>query len=367
MSMRRRSFLIAGVGAGAAIAGGLLLPPGQAWLRQWSGTTALPAHLRLGREAYAVLDGLQGTDALAQAFLDQYDHDDTTLENWLLDHLGVDPNDPIAGAEFGQRLRTAIIDDFANDRLCDANDWLLSETECRAAALRYRVFGPTPAGRSSGFRDGVVAEVTNWGPRSTEQGTPVNVQPDGHSGLWFRAIDAPLWLKVEIDGETVPITVTEDVFTSGLYGTLQERILAEPGEYPIVLIDEMSRIRQPLGYFVVHPRVEPALLADGQPARSLCAIEDWGPRETTVGIPVNLQPNDASGLWFRTVCAPTNAIVLFDGVRLATTIDLGRGVVTARLPNSHLGAARTATIALHDPDAGQTLEIGKFIILDRGH
>lgn len=365
MSLRRRSFIAAGLGAGAVVTGGLLLPPGRPLIQQWFGARPLPEHLRMGQSAYLVLDGLQGTDALAVAFLEQHDHDDTDLENWLIEHLELSPEDPPDAVEFSRRLRAAIIDDFEHDRLCDANDWLLSETECRAAALRYRVFGPTPTRRDAGFRNGVIVRVTDWGPRSTEAGRPVNVQADGHSGLWFQATGAPPWLKLEIDGDLVPVSVAEDLFTSGLFDKLQERILAAPGEYPIVLIDEMARIRQPVGHFVVTERPERVQLPDGRHAHALCAVEDWGPRETIVGIATNPQPNDASGLWFRTACAPTAARILFDGAALATTVDMDQGLITALLPNAYLGAARTAMIVLHDPETDETLEVGQFRIMDR--
>lgn len=363
--MRRRTLIATGLAAGAIVAGGLLSPPGHRLLSRMSSGTLVPLdELQLGAPAYSALAGLRGTSRLARAFLEQQPNTAQALDEWLLRRLDLDPEQPPDASDFEQRLQIAIQDDFANDRLCQVNDWLLSETECRAAALSHLVHGEAASGRLEAFRDGVIVNIEAWGPQSTEQGVPVNVQPDGHSGLWFLAENVPDWLKLEIDGSRAAIVRSERSFTSGLYEGIQERILSEPGEYPIVLLDEMNRIRQPVGNFVVHPKVERALLADGSAATSLCPVLDWGPKETRAGKVPNPQPDGAVGMWFRVECAPDNVQVLFDGVALATTRDSTMNVVTALLPGEYIAVARHAALALRDPDTQETIDVGSFLVTD---
>lgn len=357
MSISRRSFIIGGTAALAV--GGLLSVP--LWRSQ---PLELLEPSAFGEGPLAVLAQLQGTDSLAEAYLAA--HADSTvagLEQQLIVRLRIADAQTVAAEDFEMRLLSAVQDDFRQQRLCTLTDWILSETECQAAALRHLLYGPSSsADGAPQWRDGVIVTVNNWGPRETQQGLPVNVQADGHSGLWFQADDAPDRLQLQIGEDVVPTVVSESVITSGLYGDLQDKVLGTPGEYAVVLLDPMRRVRQPLGHFVVLPRPDYTTLEDGSQSRAFCALEDWGPQDARVGEVPNEQPDGSAGIWIRIGCATAATQILFDGMALPTTVQ--PGLLTARLDPAYLTVARQAQLAVHDPDSDETLPVGVMAISD---
>lgn len=362
--MERRQFIASGLGGITLLALTSTLPgckPGAP-----ATPVVEPIEGLLDSSALAVIRDLRGTTPIARAWLERHAHpapDRAVLERRLLDHLETDEPARIAGHHFSERLAASVSRDFRAERLCEIDGWLLSETECLAAITRLTTFGENEPPGESEWREGQLLEIGNWGPQGTQQGVGVNVQPDGHSGLWFQMDHAPPWLKIEIDGIAAPTTIAEHLVTSGLYGEQRDRILSTPGEYPIALIDPMQRIRQPIGVFVV-TAPPPYLTRDDGSVSSFCAVEAWGPDGNQAGRPVNPQRDGHEGLWFRTVCAPDDVEVLYDGHALATTNDRGNGLITALVPASHFAVAREARIQLHDPATGEVLDVGMFPVRD---
>lgn len=356
MSISRRSFII---GGGTLLAaGGLLSVP------LWR---ASPPELlqpsRFGDGPLSVLAQLQGTDSLAKAFLATHVGSSVAgLEQQLIDRLSIADPQIIGAEDFEARLLAAVKDDFRQQHLCTLTDWILSETECQAATLRHLLFGPSSDDDGAQWSEGLIVEVKSWGPQETQQDLPVNVQGDGHSGLWFQAEDAPDRLQLQIGEDIVPTVVSESVITSGLYGELQDKVLGTPGKYAVVLLDSMRRIRQPLGHFVVLTRPDYTTLEDGSQSTAFCATEDWGPQEAHVGEVPNEQPDGSVGIWIRIGCATAATLILFDGVPLPTTVQ--PGLLTARLDPDYLAVAREAQLAVHDPGSGETLAVGVMSISD---
>lgn len=358
----RRQFLVAtGLASGAAVTGLALLPRDRPLLGRWLPSPAHPEG-RLSAGAYAELAAMAGVSPIGRGWLDRHPRQATEIEDWLVERLGLAAPADVDAAAFITAIRDAIGEDFRNQRHLDIDGWQVSETEAQVAALRFLLHGAREPEAEQPYTTGTIVAVDNWGPRGTEQGVGVNVQPDGHSGLWIRAPDAPSWLVVEIDGERAHTVIDGNVITSGLHGTLRDRVLATPGEYAIVLVDDIHRIRQHVGSFVVNPPLERALLADGSRSRAFCPVQDWGPQAITAGEPANPQPDGSDGLWIRTECAAARTQVRIDGRVLATTADAGSGVVTARLPLREIEHPREAEISLHDPDSGESLAVGTLVV-----
>lgn len=359
--MERRQFIAHGLGGITLLALTSTLPgckPGKPVV------VVEPIEGLLDSSALAVIQRLRGATPVARAWLARHAHlalDREVLERRLLDHLST--NESTGTGHFSERLAASVSRDFQAERLCEIEGWLLSETECLAAATRLVTFGENEPPGEDDWREESLVEISNWGPQGTQQGVGVNVQPDGHSGLWFQIDNAPSWLKVEIDGVVAATTISESVVTSGLFGEQQERILSTPGEYPIALIDPMQRVRQPIGVFIVTAPPPYLVLEDGS-LSAFCAVEAWGPDGNQTARPANPQPDGNEGLWFRIACAPDDMEVLYDGHALATTNDRANGLVTALIPASHFAVAREARIQLHDPASGEVLDVGVFPVRD---
>ena len=373
--MRRREFLI---GGGSALVLGL----GAAWLRHerpsptFAKTAApatrldlppdfVPPH-RLGRGAWEAIAALAGADVVADRSIAMNPNAESAaqLEDTLIARLQLEEELQIDAATFSARLATAVQDDFRQGRLCDDPDWVLSATECLVARLRHDTLGnqADATAMEEAFRDGHIADIGEWGPQGTEVDTPVNVQTDGHSGIWIKAAGAPPWTQFEIGGERVrTIPAPGNVLTTGLYGALQPRILSQAGEYPVALVDPMARVRQEFGVFVVRPKAPRAQLADGSTSEVFCTPTEWGPRETSVGIPANPQPDGSEALWIKVPCAPETTRVWFGDTALRTTVS--DGLITARVPIALIGSAGRVEVTLRDRHSGETLSIGDFTIV----
>lgn len=365
----RRDTFVAALAAGAT-ATGFLLP----WQRigTWAGLTT--AGTGLGAPFEQVLASLDGTGAVGSAWLDAQsrDWDTTSLAALLGQRLGPDltSRDIIE-----QRIAGAIRADFAERRLCNVAGWQLSQTECELAGLRWLALGDAPgraavddasthAETATATADTLIAEVTDWGPRGTEQGVPFNLQSDGHSGLWFAAKDVPNWVVIRIDGVEAATTINETTVTSGLFGALKDRILATPGRYPIEFYDPMKKRVQPIGDLVIRERAERMLRADGSRSGVFCPVTGWGPSDTVAGVAANPLPDGSLGMWFALACAPRNVQLCFGDDRLAAT--RGDTAVTARVPLALIESARTVPLRLRDADTGEELVVGDFRIVAPG-
>lgn len=375
----RRDLCVAVIAAGAT-ATGFVTPWGT--IRD---AFAPPANnTGLGRAFDTLLAGLDGTQGVgrivaeggapgtsADALIERLG---SHLEGALSDRASIE-------ARLGERVRA----DFAAARTCRVDGWTLSQTECDLAGLRWHLMHDAPApsrasntatplpaagaatgaaasdaAKAPGQPPAAIVEVTNWGPRTTEQGSKFNVQPDGHSGLWFVAPGTPDWVKVRIDGQESPTTVSEAGFTSGIFGSLQERLLATPGSYRVELYDPVNDTVQPIGELVVRPMAERAIREDGTRSSIFCPVTGWGPTETTVGVAENAQPDGSQGMWFLLPCAPNNVQLVFGDDRLpATRTDRG---ITSRVPLALLESPGTVSIRLRHIHSGEELTVGLFEI-----
>lgn len=363
----RRDLIVAAISAGATSA--ICLMP-------WPSLTRLarPSAIEtgLGEIFDQLLAGLDGTRAVGQAFVQSNPTapSSQTLAGRLAERLGSGWNNR---SELEAVIANAVKEDFSSGQLCRVDGWLLSQTECELAGLRWQLYGddaaPPPDSTAKTATSvsaavaghAVIAEITNWGPRSTEQGSKFNVQPDGHSGLWFTAENVPSWVQVRIDGAPAPTTVSESGFTSGLFGEMQERILSTPGRYAIELHDPMRNITQPIGELEIRPLAERALLADGTRSKVFCPVTNWGPQQTRVGVAENPQPDGSEGMWFLLPCAPARVQLVFGDDRLpATRTERG---VTSRVPLALLESAGQVPLKLRDVDTGEELDVGRFDIL----
>ena len=363
----RRDLIVATITAGATSV--ICLAPWPSLTRFVASSTI---ETGLGTSFDQLLAGLDSTRAVGQAFIEGSSTPPSSqaLVERLAERLGSSLR---SRSEVETAIATAVKDDFSSGQVCRVDGWLLSRTECELAGLRWQLYGDDAAPQPGSLADAataagvataanaVIAEVTNWGPQSTEQGAKFNVQPDGHSGLWFSAENVPSWVQVLIDGAPAPTTVSERGFTSGLFGEMQERILSTPGSYAIELHDPMRDITQHIGDLEVRPLAERALLADGTRSQVFCPVTSWGPEETTVGVPANAQPDGSQGMWFLLPCAPSRVQLVFGDDRLpATRTERG---VTARVPLALLESARQVALKLRDVDTGEELDVGRFDIL----
>lgn len=360
--MRRRDFLLAGASA-LALGGGAL------WLLEERATEA-PARAgvtastldadfsppgRLGHGAWEAIAALQFTAPAAVASTQSL----AEVEDALITRLQLSRNLDIDREAFAAALAQAIRDDFRQGQTCQADGWILSQSECNVATLRLLGLGGDdgPATREQAFREAQIADVSNWGPRQTQVNTPVNVQPDGHSGIWIKASGAPSWVLFEIGGHRVPVHHYEDLLTTGLYGSLQQTILSKPGRYPVALVDEMARERQVFGEFVVEGPVQPKANAAN---KVFCAITAWGPKHTQAGQPANPQPDGNEALWIKTACVSDGMRVLFADTELATTHR--QGLITARVPLALIAKPGVYPITLRDHNSGQNVLVGEYTV-----
>ncbi|MBB5208399.1 hypothetical protein [Chiayiivirga flava] len=365
MITRRDTFVAALAAGGTAVA--FVLP----WQRLGSLVSgSRQAATGLGTGFDAMLGALDGTAEVGQAWLSSQEQAWTasTLAQALDTRIG-----PLAGetAQVETRIAAAIAADFADAALCQIEGWQLSRTECELAGLRWLALGDAPATvideepapKTPTDADApAIAQITAWGPQSTEQDMPFNLQPDGHSGLWFQAQGVPSWAVVRIDGVAAPTQVQESGFTSGLFGEQQTRILARPGRYPIELYDPMREVAQPIGELVVRERAERVQRADGSRSEVFCAVTGWGPTSTRAGIAANPLPDGSLGLWFQLACAPRRVQLRFGDDRLRAT--RGDTAVTARVPLALIESPRVVPLFLRDVETGEELAVGDFHILD---
>ena len=366
----RRDTFVAALAAGAT-ATCFMLP----WQRMgaWAGMDT--AGTGLGTPFEQVLASLDGTGAVGSAWLDAQpqDWDVPTLSNSLGQRLGPDL---ISRDVVEQRIAAAIRADFAERRLCNIAGWQLSQTECELAGLRWLALGDTPAREETHTATTMaaaapdetaptpIAEVTDWGPRGTEQGVPFNVQSDGHSGLWFAAKNVPNWVVIRIGGVEAATTINETTVTSGLFGEMQDHILATPGRYPIEFYDPMKKRAQPIGDLVIRERAERVLREDGSRSEVFCPVTGWGPPDTVAGVAANPLPDGSLGLWFALACAPRRVQLVFGDDRLPAT--RGDTSVTARVPLALIESVRTVPLRLRDADTGEELAVGEFRIIAPG-
>jgi GT2 family glycosyltransferase len=94
--------------------------------------------------------------------------------------------------------------------------------------------------------------VTNWGPRSTEQGKPVNVQPSGKSAIWIEVTglsDSP-GIKVLFGGKPMEDICIHD---HGINAAIPTSYLSDIGVQDVVIKDHHSGRTILVGEFNIIP------------------------------------------------------------------------------------------------------------------
>jgi hypothetical protein len=277
-----------------------------------------------------------------------------------------------ADGSLHQRLAKLVAQDFAEQRICFIEGWHLSATECRLAGLAVLASGDaagkrlearrdSPASRLDALQVAQFVTVQNWGPRSTTRGVPFAVQPDGHSALWFQVDKPPPLLAVFVGGIRVSISSGLNVITAAIYGRDYEQLVSTAGRHEVVFVDLINNKKQTVGFFQVEQRPDAATLRDGTSSRVFCRPAGWGPRETSIGKPVNIQPDGSSAFWVQIGCAPPAAKLVVGGRTLETTFH--NGVVTAALKDvSAFAAPGQLPVVLVDPKSKEEVAVGEFVI-----
>jgi hypothetical protein len=278
----------------------------------------------------------------------------TALTGQLEDQLAADSlRDNIE-----QQLEQIIRADFANHRLVDIEGWQLSETECRLAALSFVLKGDQAAATPVAVEltPGEVVGVVNWGPQTTYKGEKFNEQPDGHSGLWFKAQDTPVSAILVFAGKNQSTQMYADSFTSGLRGEFMQQVINTPGEYSVELLDKASQLIQKIGTFRV---LDPPATAEATDLDQ-CEIENWGPVHSPAGQPFNPQPSGDSAFWVGTNCALAGSRLIFAGAKLKTTVH--DNFLTAPVPAGHELEPGTYSLEIQLGDSEGRLKVGDFLV-----
>lgn len=211
----------------------------------------------LGAGADRVLAGLSGAGAVGEWVLAEhpdYDQPIADLTRQLRTRLALPGDGPVDATEFSTRLQQRIQQDFPEGKLLRVQSWQLSATEALAAVLRFKAAGVSAVTTVTGPVEGHIAEVSNWGPRTTTAGVLPNSFGEGFAALWFDAEDAPRWAQIAIDGQRLHTTYRENRVLVGTFrGQLefQKKLFSQPGEYPITLHDDMTNTWQHVATFVV--------------------------------------------------------------------------------------------------------------------
>ena len=169
--------------------------------------------------------------------------------------------DPDDSSVLHSTLAKRISKDFRDNRICYLEDWQLSLTECRLAALNYLSdLSPQQATESAptlqtlasvenssiaGFLERTFVEPYSWGPKTTILGEGFNIQPGGQSSFWVKLPRVEnnwvLWLggyKLRPDRSK-----RIGLISSVLPVEIGRMLVATPGEFPLYLVDYVSRTR----------------------------------------------------------------------------------------------------------------------------
>tara|TARA_X000001036_G_scaffold423439_1_gene447365 strand:- start:548 stop:1627 length:1080 start_codon:yes stop_codon:yes gene_type:complete len=265
---------------------------------------------------------------------------------------------------FLDKLEELIISDFKNNKLCQIDDWSLSETECRIGAysilsgIKHQV-SEDPINH---YRDENLLGLVNWGPRKSEKGQSFNIQRNGWSSLWF-TFDSVDNEKYQIFFGNQPMKTkvqqTRNRITASLHPTVAKSLTSQPGVTPIRLVDTRRATRQFIGNFKI--------FSQNSEKTNPIRISRWGPKSTTVGRGFNLQPNGHSAFFVRTEGTHWingEYVIELDGVRFKT--GTRERVITASIaPDklSHLiDAPKKLPLRLIELKSGRIDFIGNFSV-----
>jgi hypothetical protein len=270
----------------------------------------------------------------------------------------------VSDASLEAALQASMQADFDRGEVIDISGWQLSRTECLLLAGAARVQGLSNPQRAEGpqLRFEEFAQIERWGPDETIEGEIFNPIGNGRGGFWVRVAEpVPASTRLVLDGVTLATHFEPGVVTASLEPAYMEQVIAEPGMYPLLMVDTARNVAQRVGYLTVRPRPPAATLADGSQSEVFCQVERWGPDHAPQGQAFNEQPDGSAAFWVRIGCAPKNARLRLDGRELPTTVSTG--LVTARVGFYDELSTGDHQLTLHDPDSGETLPIGTFRVL----
>lgn len=296
------------------------------------------------------------------------DWSEQSLAQYLLGSLSVsDQADTISQDMLAQKVSAAIRADFSTGRECIVGDWVMSETECALAALHvYWSDGamdePAVVHDYAHAVEETFVTVENWGPQFTVQDVPFNVQPDGHSGMWFLFQPIPASAKIYIDDLPVVTSMGDGrVVTIGVYDEQRDALIHAVGKHDVWLYDRVTNRKQKLGVFEVKEKPPFAQLDDGKTSTVFCQVTAWGPNIATVGEVFNQQPSGDAAFWVQTECSSRHTVLEFNGHSMKTSIS--PTAVTARVPVEQLPSKPgTYPVMLFDPQSGERLTVGHINI-----
>lgn len=258
-------------------------------------------------------------------------------------------------------LLVRIESDFASGERLDIAGWQLARTECLllAAAAGEQGLNKPQRTEQGDLAFEQFAEIERWGPEETIEGEIFNPIGNGRGGFWVRVEEpVPGSTRLMLDGVLLATHFEPGVVTASLEPDYMDEVIAEPGMYPLLMVDTARNVAQKVGYLKVRPRTPAATLPDGSESQVFCQVERWGPDHADQGQAFNEQPDGSAAFWVRIGCAPESTRLLLDDKPLPTTVSTG--LVTARVP--HYAKLQTGDhpLEIHDPESGETLEIGKF-------
>ncbi len=270
----------------------------------------------------------------------------------------------MAGPGLGEALSEHIAQDLSVGDQIEISGWQLARTECMLLALAARERGLSQPQRHErpelSFQD--FADIDHWGPQETIEGDIFNPTGSGRGAFWVRVNKpVPGTVRLVLDGVELRTHFQRGVVTASLEPEHMEQVVAEPGIHTLLMVDTARNLAQRVGHLTVRSRPPFATLDDGSLSTVFCPVERWGPDHAVQGEAFNQQPDGNAAIWVRIRCAPESAQLMLDDVLLPTTV--GSGVVTARVRHYAEMEVGEHVLRIHDHPSGETLTIGKFILL----
>ena len=268
----------------------------------------------------------------------------------LLDHLGYQGTERLYTDDFLQALDERIRRDYAQGKVVQLQEYVLSETEKMFIAyalvqrgLNNTAYTPPPLE----IRDGIIFEGAKFGPKYTVVGQKFNEQPDGHGGLWVAAENTPPGTVITVNGKKIKTTWKSNTLTGAIYGKRLQALIERPGKHEVALFVPETRIRQFIGELEIRPRPAAAILEDGSESTVFCEIEQWDVSKSKQG----------EELRVRSSCGPRSSVVYIGEVALTTRVR--PSVIAAILDRSTLSVGEHS-VRLVDTHSGEAVSLGTF-------
>lgn len=234
-------------------------------------------------------------------------------ERILLERLGLQGTGSVKLEELAAALASTVRRDYAEGRLAQAGEFVLSETErsfVGYALVRQGLHTEAYTPPEPELRDGIIAPGARFGPKFTVVGQIFNEQPDGHGGIWVMAENTPPGTVITVNGRKIKTTQKQKSLTGAIYDQELHSLIAEPSRHEIALLVPESGLRQAIGELEVRPRPPAATLENGAPSSVFCKIDKWSVKESGKGERIHVD----------TLCGPRSSIIYIGDVALTTRV-----------------------------------------------